>query len=124
MDEWYGSTDRQYIRENYQPLGELVLERGFALEQVQEAIAAGILPLPPYVLDGIAWVPVDYLSLWEMASAQGISVEPLFRDRYGRARQMFDGETPAPMELDDAWNDYLGGDYAVCLQEVTLAEVS
>ncbi len=119
MEQWYGAVDRRYIRTNYQPLGQLVAERGFALEQVQEAIAAEILPRPPYVLDGIAWVPVDYLSLWEMAGAQGTSIPQLFRHHYGQARQMFDGETPDPAELNDAWNDYLSGDYAVCLQEVT-----
>ena len=119
MDEWYSPADRQYIRENYQPLGELVVARGFALNQVQQAIAGEVLPRPPYILDGSAWVPVDYLSLWEMASAQGISVQQLFRDRYGRARQMLDGETPDPMELDETWSDYLGGDYAVCLWAVT-----
>lgn len=119
MDHWYCPADRQYIHENYQPLGELVEARGFALDQVQQAIASEILPHPPYILDGSAWVPADYLSLWEMAGAEGMSVPQLFRHRYGSARQLFDGETPNPAELNDAWSDYLSGDYAVCLWEVT-----
>lgn len=119
MEQWYGAADRQYIRTHYLPLGHLVAARGFALGQVQEAIAAQVLPRPPYILDGTAWVPADYLSLWEMAGAQGLSIAHLFFHRYGRARHEIDGETPDPAELDAALTDYLSGDYAVCLWEAS-----
>lgn len=119
MEQWYGATDRQYIRTNYQSLAHLVAARGFALREVQEAIAAEILPRPPYILDGTAWVPSDYLSLWEMAGAHGPSMRHLFRQRYCLARQEIDGETPDPAELNAAWTDYLNGEYAVRLWAVT-----
>lgn len=119
MDQWFGDADRQYIRENYRKLSELTLQKSYAMDQVHQAIEVGNLPRPPYILNGEAWVPADYFSLWEDAIAQGVPVHQVFRWRYYRARQMMDAETPENQELDDVWRDYLGGDYGICLWKVT-----
>lgn len=119
MDRWYGKADREYIGNNYRKLSEMVSQLGYGFNHVHQTINTGELPKPPYILDGDEWVPGDYFSLWTTSQAQGIPVQQLFLDRYREARQRLDSETPDFRELDATWQDYLGGDYAICLREVT-----
>jgi hypothetical protein len=119
MDPWYGDADRQYIGTTYRKLADLATRHGYSMAQVHHAIAAADLPCPPYILNDEAWVADDYFSLWESARTQGVPVQQLFQDRYCAARKSLDGEEPDCAELEDAWRDYLGGDYGVCLWEAT-----
>jgi hypothetical protein len=85
--------DVAYITADFMPLTD---------ETVRAEIAAGRLPGPAYVLDdGTEMVAPDHLALVERAG--GIDA---LRDWF---------EARAPGE----WDDYLSGEYAVCLRSVT-----
>jgi hypothetical protein len=85
--------DVDYITANFVPLAD---------EEVRAQIAAGRLPGPAYVLDdGTEMVAPDHLALVEPAG--GIDA---LRDWF---------EARAPGE----WDDFISGEYAVCLRSVT-----
>jgi hypothetical protein len=85
--------DVVYITENFVPLTD---------EAVRAEIAAGRLPKPAYVLDdGTEMVAPDHLALAERAGG----VEAL--------RDWFEARAPGE------WEDYLSGEYAVCLRTVS-----
>jgi uncharacterized protein DUF6058 len=85
--------DVAYITANFVPLTD---------EIVRAHVAAGRLPGPAYVMDdGTEMVAPDHLALVERAG--GIDA---LRDWF---------EARAPGE----WDDYISGEYAVCLRAVT-----
>ena len=85
--------DVAYITANFVPLTD---------EAVRAEIAAGRLPKPAYVLDdGTEMVAPDHLALAERAGG----VEAL--------RDWFEARAPGE------WEDYLSGEYAVCLRTVS-----
>jgi hypothetical protein len=85
--------DVAYITANFVPLTD---------ETVRAHIAAGRLPRPAYVLDdGTEMVAPDHLALVDRAG--GID----------RLREWFEARAPGE------WDDYLSGEYAVCLRSVT-----
>ena len=85
--------DVAYITANFVPLTDAT---------VRDHIAAGRLPRPAYVLDdGAEMVAPDHLALVDRAG--GID----------RLRDWFEARAPGE------WDDYLSGEYAVCLRSVT-----
>jgi hypothetical protein len=87
------SEDVAYITAGFVPLTD---------DSVRAEIAAGRLPKPAYVLDdGTEMVAADHLALAERAG--GVHA---LRDWF---------EARAPGE----WDDYLSGEYAVCLRAVS-----
>ena len=85
--------DVTYITANFVPLRD---------DTVRAEIAAGRLPKPAYVLDdGTEMVAADHLALAERAGG----VDAL--------REWFESRAPGE------WDDYLSGEYAVCLRSVT-----
>jgi hypothetical protein len=99
------AADEAYIRSHFVALAEVAGDR---LPEVREAIAAGRLPAPAYVLDdGTEMVAPDHLAL---ADEAGEDLEATFRARFAAA-----GGTDA----DEQWREYLTGGYAVCLRTVT-----
>ena len=98
-----GLTERDvaYVREGYAPLEEV------CAAAVRRWIAAGFVPRASYVLpDGTEMYPRDLLSLVEAVAAQGVREE--FERRYDAAEP-----------VEEQWEAYLTGLYAVCLREVT-----
>jgi hypothetical protein len=99
------AADAAYIRSHFVALAELAGDR---LAEVREAIAAGRLPAPAYVLDdGTEMVPPDHLAL---ADEAGDDLEATFRARFAAA---------GGVDADEQWREYLSGGYAVCLRTVT-----
>jgi hypothetical protein len=99
------AADEAYIRSHFVALAEVAGDR---LPEVREAIAAGRLPAPAYVLDdGTEMVAPDHFAL---ADEAGEDLEATFRARLAAA-----GGTDA----DEEWREYLTGGYAVCLRTVT-----
>ena len=91
-------ADVAYITAHFVPLDAAVPDPAAA----RDAIAAGRLPGPAYVLDdGTEMVAPDHLALAERAGG----VE--------RLREWFEARAPGE------WEDYLSGGYAVCLRSVT-----
>lgn len=96
------AADEAYIREHFVPLTELAAGR---LDEVRAAIADGRLPVPAYVLDdGTEMVGADHLALLDEPDPRAVFVA-----RYEAAGG----------DEDEAWEDYLGGVYAVCLRSPT-----
>ena len=101
------SADVAYVRANYVPLEELCAGRRETPREVEALIGQGLLPRPSYVLpSGTAMFPRDYFALLDDAgSPERMRAE--FERRYGWN------------ELEEDWEGYLSGLYAVCLREVT-----
>jgi Family of unknown function (DUF6058) len=93
--------DVAYVREGYAPLEEV------CTGAVRRWIAAGFVPRASYVLpDGTEMYPRDLLSLVEAVAVLGVRAE--FERRYDAAEP-----------VEEQWDAYLTGLYAVCLREVT-----
>jgi hypothetical protein len=108
--------DLQYVCSEYLPLEELARTEGLPLRRLREWIASGRLPRPAYLLpDGTPMFPADLLAL--MHSAGGIDRLPdHFAQRIELAARMV-GFGPSTRETD--WEDYLSGEYGICLRQVT-----
>jgi Family of unknown function (DUF6058) len=98
------AADEAYIRSHFVPLAQVA---GRRLAEVRDAIAAGRLAAPAYVLDdGTEMVASDHLVLPDEA---GDELEGTFKAHFAA-----DG-----LDADEEWRDYLSGGYAVCLRTVT-----
>ena len=98
------SADEDYIRSHFVPLAEVA---GRRLAEVRDAIAAGRLPAPAYVLDdGTEMVAPDHLALPDEA---GDALEATLKARFAAAG----------LDSDEEWRSYLSGAYAICLRTVT-----
>jgi Family of unknown function (DUF6058) len=98
-------ADEAYIRSGHVPLAEVA---GRRLEDVRDAMAAGRLPRPAYVLDdGTEMVAADHLALADQA---GADLAAAFRARFAAA---------GGKDLEGAWDGYLSGAYAICLRSAT-----
>ncbi|MCO6000249.1 DUF6058 family natural product biosynthesis protein [Actinoallomurus rhizosphaericola] len=113
-----GARDIRYVKARYLPLRDVANAAGRDLAEVKALIDAGLLPQPSYVLpDGTGMFPPDYLALWD-AAGDVTELPELFRVRYqsaAAARHVALGDD----EIDQAWRDYLTGEYGVCLISVT-----
>jgi len=108
--------DLQYVCSEYLPLEELAHRDGIPIRQLRGWIASGRLPRPAYLLpDGTPMFPPDLLAL--VRSAGGIdSLADHFAQRIELAARLV-GFGPSTRETD--WEDYLSGEYGICLRQVT-----
>ncbi len=112
----YSSNDLAYLQAEYRVLDDLCLDRPGGPEQARDAIAAGQLPRPTYVLpEGIELFTPDFFALLD--SAGGLAELPNhFADRHRRAAGAVDAPTSAS---EHEWSNYLSGLYGACLRQVT-----
>lgn len=108
--------DLAYVRRSYLPLDEVARKEGLGPDALRRWIEARQLPGPAYLLpDGTPMFPADLLAL--VRSAGGFdAVEQHFATRTEIAAQMA-GIAPGTREED--WEDYLSGEYGICLRQVT-----
>jgi uncharacterized protein DUF6058 len=108
--------DLQYVCSAYFPLEELAHREGLPPRRLREWIAARRLPRPAYLLpDGTPMFPPDLLVL--VHSAGGIDrLADHFARRIELAARLV-GFGPSAREAD--WEDYLSGEYGICLRQVT-----
>jgi hypothetical protein len=108
----FTAADLAYIRRDYLDLETACAQRGIAIDDARALIAARVLPRPAYVLDdGTEMVAPDHFALLDEAGAPD-RVRAGFEERYRAA-----GGDPGT--LDEEWDDYLSGVYAVCLKRVS-----
>jgi Family of unknown function (DUF6058) len=108
--------DLQYVCSEYLPLEELARREGLSLRRLHAWIVEGRLPRPAYLLpDGTPMFPPDLLAL--VQSAGGIDrLADHFAQRIELAARLI-GFGPSTREAD--WQDYLSGEYGICLRQVT-----
>jgi hypothetical protein len=108
--------DLRYVCEAYLPVEAIARREGLDAEALRGWIDAGRLPRPAYLLpDGTPMFPPDLLALAH--SAGGIAaLEEHFATRTELAARMV-GVASATRESD--WEDYLSGEYGICLRQVT-----
>src|SRR5215470_3132946 len=109
-------ADLAYVRASYLPLEELARRERLRSARVVEWIESRRLPRPAYVLpDGTPMFPEDLLAL--VRSAGGVNRLPdHFARRHELAARML-GFAAGTRAGD--WEDYLSGEYGVCLRQVT-----
>ena len=105
-----------YVCSAYLPLEALARREQVQLDRLAAWIETGRLPRPAYLLpDGTAMFPPDLLDL--LRAAGDIDALPdHFARRTELAARML-GIAPDTREAD--WEDYLSGEYGVCLRQVT-----
>jgi hypothetical protein len=118
-DTWYTIRDREYIRAHFVRLEDLRLQHAQDVAAVRAAIARGVLPRPTYHVDGEEWVPPDYFALMPAPNETPDESRARFMARYDAAYRATYGRPVPSGEAAKAWEDYLSGDYGVCLRQVT-----
>jgi hypothetical protein len=110
--------DVAYILREFKPLADVCAREGVALAEVRDRVHAKQLPEPPYVLpDGTEMVPDDYFDLvHDAGSIEGLRQH--FVDRFESAARQH-GEPASQEDTEHAWNEYLSGEYFVCLKRAT-----
>ena len=108
-------ADLAYVCSAYVPLEALARREQGRLDLLAAWIEAGRLPRPAYLLpDGTSVFPPDLLEL--LRAAGGIDALPdHFARRTELAARML-GTAPDTREAD--WEDYLSGEYGICLRQV------
>ena len=110
------SADLQYVQSNYLPLEELARREQLDPAQLADWIEAGRLPCPAYLLpDGTPVFPADLLAL--VHSAGGLDPLPSHFARRVELAALAIGFASNTREAD--WEDYLSGEYGICLRQVT-----
>jgi len=108
--------DLRYVCESYLRLEDLARREGIDLAQLREWIESGRLPRPAYLLpDGTPMFPTDHLAL--VRSAGGIDALPEHFARRTELAAKLVGFEPSTREAD--WEDYLSGEYGICLRQVS-----
>ena len=109
-------ADLRYVREEFLSLEQLALREGLDRHRLEAWIEEGALPRPAYLLpDGTAMFPGDLLAL--ARSAGGLDLLPA---HFARRTELAAGlmGVGANTRASD-WEDYLSGEYGVCLRQVT-----
>jgi hypothetical protein len=111
-----GGDDLAYVRASFLDLHTLAAREQQDADELTGWIDAGLLPRPAYLLpDGTPMVPPDLLAL--VRSAGGVDPLPRhFAQRIALAARIL-GLDPDRREAD--WEDYLSGEYGICLRQVT-----
>lgn len=109
-------ADLRYVQESFLPLEEIARREQLDVTRLVHWIEAGRLPRPAYLLpDGTPMFPAELLAL--MRSAGDLEALPEhFARRTELAARML-GIGPNTREAD--WEDYLSGEYGICLRQVT-----
>jgi hypothetical protein len=114
-----GPDDLPYLRANFVPLAVLARAHGHDPADVGRAIADRLLPQVPYVLeDGTELVAPDYFELAHVAGS--FAALPAW---FARAYEEASARYPEAGTAEEQWENYLGGEYAVCLRTVTPAAI-
>ena len=112
----YSPSDLAYLHAEYRTLDDLCHGRSSSIDQARDAIAAGQLPLPTYVLpDGVELFTPDFFALLDSAGSLA-ELPNHFADRHRRAAQAVDAPTSTS---EHEWSNYLSGLYGACLRRVT-----
>ncbi|TDV36050.1 DUF6058 family natural product biosynthesis protein [Actinophytocola oryzae] len=107
----FTTSDLDYITTEYRTLAELCDGRALGAAQVSALVAEGRLPGATYVLpSGERRFPPDYFALVDAVGLESLAEG--FRERFLAAGG-------AEADVDDYWQDYLGGGFGVCLRSVT-----
>jgi hypothetical protein len=110
--ETFSPADIEYVRANYRTLDEICSEHGREAEEIRALIRDEALPAASYVLpDGTEMVPDDYFQLVDEAGGP-----TRLRDEFERRHKAAGGPTS---ELQEDWDGYISGLYAVCLRHVS-----
>jgi hypothetical protein len=110
--ETFSAADIAYVLANYRPLDELCSEHGRQAEEIRALIRHKALPAASYVLpDGTEMMPDDYFQL-----VDEVGGTRRLRQEFERRHEAAGG--PAN-ELQEDWDGYLSGLYAVCLRRVS-----
>jgi len=105
-------ADIAYVRANFRPLDAVCREHGERLDEVRDLIRARRLPAPSYIFpDGSEMVPADYFALVDEAGGPD-----RLREDFDRRHRSAGG---ASAELEEDWNGYIDGIYAICLRSVS-----
>jgi hypothetical protein len=106
----------RYVCEGYFRLEDIALREGVDSGKLREWIEAGLLPRPAYLLpDATPMFPEDLLAV--ARSAGGVErLAQHFATRTELAARWV-GFGPNTREAD--WEDYLSGEYGICLRQVT-----
>ena len=108
--------DLRYVCAGYLPLEEVAHREGIDAGRLGRWIETGCLPRPAYLLpDGVPMFPADLLAL--VRSAGGIDALPRHFARRTQLAARMVGFGPNTREAH--WEDYLSGEYGVCLRQVT-----
>ena len=119
MTEHPGAEDLAYLRSSFVALDVLARTHGHDPAAVRRAIVDRLLPAVPYVLeDGTELVAPDYFELAHLAG--GFEALPAW---FARAYAQAAARYPAAGTAEEQWEEYLGGNYAVCLRAVTPASI-
>jgi Family of unknown function (DUF6058) len=112
-----GADDVLYVESAYLPLEEIARREGLPTGLLSDWVTSGRIPRPAYVLpDGRPMFPPDLLSL--VSAAGGVAqLADHFSRRLETARRLL-GEPETGAGAQD-WEDYLSGEYGVCLRQVT-----
>lgn len=112
----YSANDLAYLCSEYRTLDDLCLHRPGSPEETRDAIAAGQLPRPTYVLPEGTWLfTPDFFALLDSAGSLA-ELPNHFADRHRRAAGAVDAPTSAS---EHEWSNYLSGLYGACLRQVT-----
>jgi len=112
------AVDKTYIGRNFHRLEELCLSRPNTPADYRSQIREGLLPLPPYAVDGIEMYPGDFFVFPDSVGSLGATMKKEFFARYQRTAQAY-GEQISDAQIEEEYAGYLSGDYAVCLRWVT-----
>jgi hypothetical protein len=109
-------ADLDYVCSSYVPLEALARREHVQADRLAAWIEAGRLPRPAYLLpDGTPFFPPDLLDL--LRAAGDVDALPHhFARRIELAARMLG---IAPDTREAAWEDYLSGEYGICLRQVT-----
>jgi len=108
--------DFDYVCAAYFPLEEIARREQVELRHLVHWIEAGQLPRPSYLLpDGTPVFPPDLLAL--VRSAGGVDALPEHFARRTELAARLLGFGANTREAD--WEDYLSGEYGICLRQVT-----
>ena len=100
------AEDAAYVRHWFVPLATVLAGR--------DDLDTACLPGPAYILDGVPMVAADHLALVDAAGSLD-AVPAYFAARYTQAA----GRLARAPSLDEAWEGYASGVFAVCLRVVT-----
>ena len=87
-------ADKLYVRSNFHRLEELCLGRPNKPVDYRSQIRAGLLPLPPYAVDGIEMYPADFFVFPDSVGSLGDQLKKEFFARYHRTAESYGQQIP------------------------------
>jgi hypothetical protein len=112
------AADKNYIGRSFYRLEELCLGRPNPLADYQSQIRRGLLPLPPYTVNGVAMYPADLFVFPDSVGNVEDQLKSEFSMRHRRTAGAY-GQQISEAQIEAEYAAYLSGEYAVCLRWVT-----